>query len=122
MKRCFTLRHYIGDAVLCGVLAALLIFGCTVLAGNGNNKKVRILQDGEVVAVLDLSRDCSFDVGGVSIEIRDGKAVICDSDCPDKVCTKMSGVDKNGGGAVCIPNRVVLEPLSDSSGTDAVAG
>ena len=54
--------------------------------------------------------------------IEKGKAYIADSDCPDKVCTKMHGVDQNGGGAVCLPNRVVLEPAKHSDGIDYIIG
>jgi len=118
------LRHYIGDALICAALAVLLILISVAFSAtnNKNNDKVRVLQDGKEIAVYSLSDNVTLNINGVRIEIRDGKAFIGDSDCDDKVCMNMPGVDKSGGGSVCIPNRIVLEPLTDSDGTDAVAG
>ena len=109
--------------MVCVILVLLLIFGFIVFsASNDSNGQVRILRDGEEFAVYSLSDNVSLCVDGVCIKIENEIAVIEDSDCPDKVCTGMHGVDKNGGGAVCIPNRIVLEPYSQKSDSLIVAG
>ncbi len=119
----FAIRHYIGDAVICAILALLLTVGCFAFsASDDSNKKVRILKDGKELAVYNLSDNASYDIDGVHIRIYDGKATISESDCADKVCMDMPGVGKNGGGSVCIPNRIVLEPVTDTVSSDAVAG
>ncbi len=119
----FTLRHYIGDAVVCAFLALLLTVVCFAFsASDDSNKKVRILKDGKELAVYNLSDNASYDIDGVHIKIHDGKATISESDCADKVCMDMPGVDHSGGGSVCIPNRIVLEPVDTDGNTDAVAG
>ena len=123
--RLFCLKHYIGDGVVSVVLALMLICVSVLFAvGNNDNTKVRILRDGKEEGVFDLSQNRSCDIDGVHIEIKDGRAYIHDSDCPDKVCMTMQGVAKNGGGAVCIPNRIVLEPTAENTqlGSDVIAG
>lgn len=119
----FCLRHYVGDGVVCLILVFLLIFGFILSSvSKDDTQQVRILRDGEEIAVYKLSDSASLYVDGVHIRLRDGKAVIESSDCPDKVCTEMRGVDKNGGGAVCIPNKIVLEPYSKKIDSVIVAG
>lgn len=116
-------KLYFGDAMFCLLLAVLLIALSALLSQNGYvNKKVRIISDGKEFAVLDLSKNVSVEVNGVTVTIYNGKAVISDSDCSDKICMAMNGVDKNGGGAICIPNKVVLEPVRNIENTDTIAG
>lgn len=125
--RKFTKKVYAFDAVAC-IFLVLLLFAASVIyvavsKADGENKYVRILLDTQEISVLPLSKDSEeIAVGGVIIKIEKGKAYIADSDCPDKVCTKMHGVDQNGGGAVCLPNRVVLEPAKHSDGIDYIIG
>ena len=120
----FSLKHYIGDAVLCVLLTVFIIcISIFVMTDkSGTNKQVRILHNGSEIAVYDLSKNRAFEIQGVHIRIKNGKAVIVSSDCPDKICTEMPGVDKDGGSAVCIPNKIVLEPAVSCGTTDATAG
>ena len=124
MKKKFGLKHYIGDAVLCVILAVLTV--CVSLwIVNGKrdkNRQVRILHNGSEIGIYNLSEDASLKIDGVHIKIKNGKAVIYSSDCPDKICTEMHGVDKDGGEAVCLPNKIVLEPVNSNGRTDATAG
>lgn len=110
-------RLYFGDAVICVILAALLLLSAILiprLSASGGSDSVRVLLDGKELAVLPLSRDVQcFSAGTVLIRIEGGRAYIYESDCPDGICKRMSGVDKDGGGAVCVPNRVVLEPYGE---------
>ena len=117
------LKHYIGDAVVCAALAIILTVVCFAFSrSDDTNKQVRVLKGGEVIAVYDLSEDNALNVDGVIIKVHNGRAFIEDSDCADKICMSMHGVDNNGGGSVCIPNKVVLEPVKNVGNTDAVAG
>lgn len=119
-------RLYVGDTVVCILLAALLALSALILPyfrSTGKGSGVRVLLDGKEAAVLSLSEEVQdIAVGGVHIKIEDGRAYIFASSCPDGLCERMHGVDsKGGGGAVCVPNRVVLEP-ADSSDTHYVVG
>ncbi len=125
--RKFTKKVYALDAVVCIFLVLLLFAVALAFTGlsstGGKNEYVRILLDTKEIYLLPLSKNCEeITVGGVKITVEDGRAYIADSDCPDKVCTRMHGVDKNGGGAVCLPNRVVLEPTEYSGGIDYIIG
>lgn len=118
-------KQYIGDCAVALLLAAVLICVSVLYGADQSvNTKVRISKDGTEIGVYELSHTDSVYIGEVRIDIRDGRAYISDSDCPDKVCMNMHGVDKNGGGAVCIPNRIVLEPVKDNGSyiTDVIVG
>ena len=111
-------RLYFGDEVICVLLAALLVLSALLIPRFSASKKidsVRILLDGEELAVLPLSKDeqC-FIADTVCVRVEDGRAYIFESNCPDGICKRMHGVDSKGGGAVCVPNRVVLEPFGES--------
>ncbi len=110
-------RLYFGDAVICVLLAALLLLSSLLiprLSASGGSDSVRVLLDGEELAVLPLSKDVQcFIAGTVCIRIVGGRAYIFESNCPDGFCKRMPGVDGDGGGAVCVPNRVVLEPYGE---------
>ena len=125
MKKKFTVKNYIPDTILCILLISLILLFSVLFFTKRDTDYARITLDGEEFALLPLSQDISdFHVGNLHIRVQNGRAFIYESDCPDKVCMGMSGVDKNGGGAVCIPNRVVLEPygISDKSELDSVVG
>ncbi len=125
MGKKFTVRQYIGDGIICISLVLVILIASALVLGTdkGSNEYVKILHDGNQVAVLALSEDVSdFKVGNVHVAVTDGRAYIKKSDCPDKVCMGMHGVSENGGGAVCIPNKVVLEPQKKSGNIDVVAG
>ena len=124
MGKKFTVRHYIGDGIVCIVLVLIVLLASALALGDaGKNQYVRILQDGDEVAVLPLSEDIpDYAVDNVHIAISSGRAYIKNSDCPDKVCMGMNGVSENGGGAVCSPNKVVLEPFVQNGDIDTVAG
>lgn len=47
-------------------------------------------------------------VGKSIIEIRDGRAHMLWSDCPDKICMNMGWISRPGQVVVCMPNKVVI--------------
>lgn len=86
-------------------------------------KSVRVLSDGKLVAVLDLSEDTVLTVpykdGSNTVTVSGGKVSVTDASCPDHTC--MAYGEKSGGTPIiCLPNRLVLE-FSDTEGLDAVA-
>lgn len=118
MKRKLTLMHkkrlYAFDlvilafAIVCAIVL-LLFFG----KGNDDLSQIAVKSDGERIATLSLSDDMVYKVDGKNfeIEIKDGKAFVIKTDCPDRLCEGMT-VSENGGSIVCLPNRIVIEGVS----------
>ncbi len=95
-------------ALLCG--AAVLM-----TSGTKDAARVEIISNGQTLAVLSLSEDQDFDVGGHNtVTIRNGKAAVTWADCPDKYCMAR-GFSSGGRDIVCLPNRLVLHFLGPQS-------
>lgn len=92
-------------------------------------------KDGDVICVFRdnvllekhmLSEDATYGIRDSSgndteimrIEIKDGKAHVLYSDCPDKLCVHQKSISKDKETIVCLPNRVVIEIEGDSGNTD----
>lgn len=57
--------------------------------------------------------DIDTEYGHNKIEIGDGKARIIESDCPDHLCERQGWISKPGHIAVCLPNRLFIEIISN---------
>lgn len=120
----FGKKQYTGDIVIVAALLALCFLPLLFTSGGGKVTHARVALGGETVAVLPLSDDCEIspDGGHTVVCVSGGRAYIKSSDCPDGVCKEMSGVDSDGGSAVCVPNRVTVLPDGGENGIDAVVG
>ncbi len=116
-----------GDVVLVlavGTLSVFLLLHGVIRAG-GTGLKVRILADGAQVAELDLPQGKrSLSITGYQglshLEVDGDRVRMVDSACPDKLCVRRGWVSRPGESIVCLPNRVVIEVVSDGEGPDIV--
>lgn len=86
-----------------------------------DGKLCKISVDGKIFGELSLSEDGELSLPGCILKVRDGKAFVENSDCPDKVCEKTGKISKNGETIVCIPNRISID-ISGESENDIIAG
>ena len=124
-------RFASGDVFIIG---AIVLF-CVILIGgmwfyrkslSDSSKYVRITRNGEVLlqkSLSEFSEPSEFlittDNGRMVILISSDKVCVKESDCPDKICVHQGDLTEIGDGAVCLPNRVVVEIISgkeDNSG------
>lgn len=73
-------------------------------AGN-NHYRFNLNKDNRII--------CHGPVGETVIQIKDGKARVLRSDCPNQICVKSGVIDKAGQIVVCIPNKVILKIEGD---------
>lgn len=108
-------------AILAGILFYAVphwvVFGGTT---------VEVRSGDTIVGTYDLREDRLVSVpgplGNITLRIRDGRARITDSPCPNKICIGMGSVGKEGGLLVCVPNKVVVRVGSGTAeGLDAVS-
>lgn len=107
-------------------LAAALWLAYYLLPGTCST--VRITVDGTLYGVWPLSEDQTIHIGDTNVcEIKNGRARMIETTCPDHLCEKQRAIGKHGGVIVCLPNRVIIEGIrtqaapSDSGGIDAIA-
>ena len=121
-------RFSSGDVCILLVIVCFCIF---LIAGMWVRTKiskdsapyVRITKDGQVLLerpLSDFSEPVDYLIygerGSMNIYISSEKVCVTDSSCPDKICMHQGDLVRPGDGAVCLPNRVVVEIVSGSSG------
>jgi hypothetical protein len=82
----------------------------------------RVSYDGESVLTMPLDADATFTLPqapDMRFEIKDGRAAVTHSGCPDKTCVRAGFISRPGQAAVCLPNKVVLSIEGAAPGPDA---
>jgi hypothetical protein len=71
--------------------------------------------NGENVGTYSLNENGRFLLNGGTNElvIIDGSAYISSADCPDKLCVHQGKISKIGERIVCLPNRIIIEVVSE---------
>ncbi len=118
-------RQYAFDFLILAfiIVLTLALFFLAQSAYGRKISTVSISLDGKHVATLDLSEDTVYEVVGTdfSLEIKEGRATVLSTDCPDRTCIGMS-VTEDGGAIVCLPNRIVVDSTRGTADYDYKAG
>lgn len=103
-----------------GIYAVINIFGI------GRGAYVEVMKDGKAIAQFSLDEDIQYTIGDDEdyniLIIKDGKAAITDASCPEKSCTHQRTIDSSGGSIICVPNKVVIEVVSDIEADSDIDG
>ena len=106
-------------ALLAVILLISALSAFFLLRPGQNASQAKILSDGQVVRIVDLSVDQTFTVpsagGGYNrITVSGGKIAVTEATCPDHYCMDR-GYCSGGAQIVCLPNRLVIEFLGPQS-------
>ena len=110
------------------LLAVGLAISWASLNSGQTGDKVRISVGGETYGVYDLAQDRTIQVrqnGHTNnIIIEGGHVSMASSDCANQVCVNTGAIYLAGDSIVCLPNRVMVEILSESKGggVDVISG
>ena len=112
-------------AVAILTLAASLFFMIPrwVLSGG---TEVEVYSSNKILGRYPLYQDRTVEIAGplgkTIVRIKDGRARIESSPCPNKICIHMGEFGTEGGILVCVPNEVVVRVGSErAKGLDAVS-
>jgi hypothetical protein len=112
------------DIVFTVAVAAVSLVVWAVLDTAPVGERLVVTLDGKVIATLPLDRDADFTVQGEYtnvIRIKDGKAFMLDTDCPNKICQKEGSIEKTGQSIICAPNKMTASIEGGGEGdVDAV--
>ena len=116
----------IGDIVIIVLLVMLsflplAIFTYQNASANGDSMHVVVSADGEVVHEMELKNDHTREIyefvddhGHENTVVREGLIVyISDANCQDLLCVQQGQISEVGETLVCLPNRVLVEIVSD---------
>ncbi|MEG2814154.1 MAG: NusG domain II-containing protein, partial [Oscillospiraceae bacterium] len=108
------------------ILILLFISAILLLIFNQNsNKKVyaEIYLDGNLQKkiCLNYSKDGIIKLNeNVSFEVKNKKIRFIDTNCPDKLCEKVSYISKINQVSVCMPNKVLLKITGNDDNIDII--
>lgn len=102
------------------LLLSLLLFLVTGNRDEGANVRVRV--DGADGGVYSLSKDGTYSLNGGSniLVIENGKAMMYDADCPDKLCVRQGKIHRSGETITCLPNRLTVTVEDEKGEVDLV--
>lgn len=116
----------IGDIIIIALLVMLsflplAIFTYQNASANGDSMHVVVSADGEVVHEMELKNDHTREIyefvddhGHENTVVREGLIVyISDANCQDLLCVQQGQISEVGETLVCLPNRVLVEIVSD---------
>lgn len=101
----------------------ILLFGLGVswfsLHGSTAGDKVRISSNGQLYGLYALNEDREIDIRSEDhtnhITIKDGVVSMTSSSCKNQVCVNTAPISQTRDTIVCLPNKVVVEIVSDGS-------
>ncbi|MBE6729514.1 MAG: NusG domain II-containing protein [Ruminococcaceae bacterium] len=91
------------------LLSALLIFSLFFFSPKSSGETLVINIDNREYMRLPLNEDTTVNLPENTVVIKDGKAFVESSLCPDKVCINQGKINRKGETVICLPARVVLE-------------
>lgn len=120
----------IGDMIIIAfiLMITIVVYGVSVGSQFASDDQaiVAVSVKGQVIDRLDLAEDhvkvYDTEYGHNIVEIRDGKAYICEADCQDQICVLTREAEMNGDAVICLPNFFSLEVISrEGDKLDAVS-
>ena len=106
------------------VIASLLLLSILTLLivklSRDEGATLTVTIDGVTVGEYPLDKDGVYTLGGGTnvLTVKDGKASMTYSTCPDHICERKRGVHYVGQQIVCLPNRLTVTVTGESD--DAV--
>ena len=120
------LRFRKGDWLAIGLvlILAVAVFWC-FLPGSEPAAYAEVYLDGQLYKTVSLNENQTFSVAGQyvnEIAVKDGAIGFAHSNCPGQDCVHSGSIHTTGRSLVCLPNRVEIRVVSESSDVDFVVG
>ncbi len=109
---------------ICAILvcSGILLAVFPLIRADGAYVTVRV--DGKELASYSLSIDGNYILNGGTntLCIKNGKASLHDSKCPDKLCERFGEIGKSGETITCLPNRLTVTVYGGKSNDVELVG
>lgn len=115
------------DLFLIGILLAVGMIGFFAFKGiqrfaASDRQILKISVDGKVYGEYSLEDKQEIKIGDTNVcQIEeDGTVSMTEADCPDHLCVKQGKIKEFGESIVCLPNKVVLEIVTDKKTAEEI--
>lgn len=97
----------ISDFIIIIIFLSALFF---IPRSSGEKIIVIVDKRKEYIYPLNVDRIVEFKgkIGMIKLEIRDKKAKVIESSCPQKICMKTGWIENKGEQIICVPNQVII--------------
>ena len=117
------------DFVIIALIITLTILAGLRIYGNRGEKPRLVIEGTTGRWIYPLDRDATVSIAGplgdTVVEIKDGKARVKSSPCPNQTCVAAPGISQQGEWNACLPNEVIIRVESaggeKEEGIDAFA-
>ena len=101
------------DILLIALLILIILLVSVFLYSKSDSTAISVIHNNKTVKVMSLKADAQYRIPDteVTVCVKDGKAFIYNSDCPDKLCMNMNPIAINSPEnycIVCLPNKVAI--------------
>lgn len=112
------------------IAAALAVLTVRTLTSRAEGTVAVVIQDGEVLREIDLSRvaeeyrfTVETDDGGTNeILVQPGRICVSEANCPDQICVLRGWLSDSPLPIVCAPHKLSVEIKGAGGGADASTG
>ncbi|MBQ8234837.1 MAG: NusG domain II-containing protein [Bacilli bacterium] len=108
--------------ILLVIFIVFISLGFILFIPKHHGNYAKVTYDGKKVMDIDLSINDTYEVEGyngiVKLEVKDNKIRVIEENSPLHLCKKQGFSNT----IVCLPNKVVIEVVSDNSDIDTIVG
>ncbi len=103
------------DFVFIGVIVFIAALAFLFIPKESANI-AKITVDGNLYSTVSLEKDARIEINDTNVAVvRDGEIYMESATCPDKLCVHQGKISDSSKKIICLPNRVIIEALKESS-------
>ena len=108
------------------LILGLMVSWLFLRGGSSPAGKVLVTVDGKTYGIYDIHVNQTIEIkqnGHTNnITIKDGTVSMTYSDCANQVCVDTGSISQSNDSIVCLPNKVMVEIVSEGGGADVITG
>lgn len=103
------------DFIFIGVILLVAVLSFSFIPKESANI-AKITVDGNLYSTVSLEKDTRIDINDTNVAvIKDGEIYMESATCPDKLCMHQGKISDSSKKIICLPNKVIIEALKESS-------
>jgi hypothetical protein len=96
--------------LILSIIISFPVLGYIATSSSYKSKEIAIYYRGRKIKHFsDMDKKEQLRIGGCLIEIKNGKARVISSTCPDKICVSYGWIENQSQSIVCLPHRVLIK-------------
>ena len=103
------------DFIFAGIVFLIAISTFLLIPKESANI-AKITVDGKLYSTVSLENDTKIEINDTNVAVvRNGEIYMESATCPDKLCVHQGKISDSSKKIVCLPNKVIIEALKESS-------